>query len=54
MATGAPITDIDGGKLKLQPESICVHGDTPGAVQIAQRVRQSLWDAGVVLTPFAA
>jgi UPF0271 protein len=54
MATGAPITDIDGGKLKLQPESICVHGDTPGAVQIAQRVRQSLWDAGVELTPFAA
>ncbi|HET6294600.1 MAG TPA: 5-oxoprolinase subunit PxpA [Kribbella sp.] len=54
MATGAPIADIEGGELKLQPGSICVHGDTPGAVQIAQQVRQSLWDAGVELTPFAA
>jgi UPF0271 protein len=54
MATGAPIEDIEGGELKLQPGSICVHGDTPGAVQIAQQVRQSLWDAGVELTPFAA
>jgi UPF0271 protein len=54
MATGAPIADVEGGELKLQPGSICVHGDTPGAVQIAQQVRQSLWDAGVELTPFAA
>jgi UPF0271 protein len=54
MATGAPIKDVQGGELKLHPGSICVHGDTPGAVQIAQRVRKSLTDAGVELTPFAA
>ncbi|WP_432942875.1 LamB/YcsF family protein [Kribbella sp. CA-253562] len=54
MATGAPIKDVEGGELKLRPGSICVHGDTPGAVQIAQRVRKSLTDAGVELTPFAA
>jgi UPF0271 protein len=54
MATGAPIKDVEGGELKLHPGSICVHGDTPGAVQIAQRVRKSLTDAGVALTPFAA
>ncbi len=54
MATGAPIKDVKGGELKLQPGSICLHGDTPGAVQIAQRVRKALADAGVELTPFAA
>ena len=54
MATGAPITDSEGGELKLQPGSICVHGDTPGAVQIAQLVRRALEDAGVELTAFAA
>jgi UPF0271 protein len=54
MATGEPIRDIEGGKLKLQPGSICVHGDTPGAVQIAQSVRQHLTEAGVALTPFVA
>jgi UPF0271 protein len=54
MATGKPILDSNGGELKLQPDSICVHGDTPGAVTIAQAVRRRLTDAGVTLTPFAA
>ena len=53
MATGEPVTDVDGGTLHLAPESICVHGDTPGAVEIAQRVRAELERAGVALTPFA-
>jgi len=53
MATGHAITDSEGGELKLQPTSICVHGDTPGAVEIARLVRQELTDAGVTLTPFA-
>ena len=54
MARDRVVNGIDGSLVALEVETICVHGDTPGAVQIAQRVRQSLWDAGVVLTPFAA
>jgi UPF0271 protein len=53
MATGREITDVDGGPLLLAPRSICVHGDTPGAVGIARRVRSALTDAGVDLAPFA-
>ena len=53
MATGGEITDVDGGPLRLAPESICVHGDTPGAVEIARRVRDALTGAGVDLAPFA-
>lgn len=53
MARGEPVTDIDGGPLTLTPGSICVHGDTAGAVAIARRVRTALTDAGVQLTPFA-
>ncbi len=53
MATGEPIADVEGGSLPLAPESICVHGDTPGAVDIARRVRAALTDAGVGLAPFA-
>ena len=53
MATGEPVTDVDGGTLHLAPESICVHGDTPGAVEIAHQVRAELERAGVALTPFA-
>ncbi|NEK58634.1 LamB/YcsF family protein [Geodermatophilus sabuli] len=54
MATGEPVTDVDGGPLQLDPDSICVHGDTPGAVAIAARVRDALTGAGVELAPFAA
>jgi len=54
MATGEPIADVEGGSLHLAPRSICVHGDTPGAVDIARRVRSALSGAGVDLTPFAA
>jgi UPF0271 protein len=53
MATGEPVTDVEGNRLRLSPDSICVHGDTPGAVAIAQRVRDALTEAGVELAPFA-
>ncbi|GIH13296.1 LamB/YcsF family protein [Rugosimonospora africana] len=33
-------------------ESLCVHGDTPGAVALARAVRAALTDAGVPLEPF--
>ena len=53
MASGDPVTDVEGGQLRLQPGSICVHGDTAGAVDIARRVRAALTDADVTLAPFA-
>lgn len=53
MATGEPITDAEGKPLTLQPDSICVHGDTAGAVEIARRVREALTDAGIAVEPFA-
>ncbi len=52
MATGAAVSDVDGGELLLAPQSICVHGDTAGAVDIARRVREALEAADVSVTPF--
>ena len=54
IAKGDPITDADGGPLTLAADSICVHGDTPGAVDIARKVKDALAAAGVSLAPFAA
>ncbi len=54
MATGGTVTDVDGGSLELRPESICVHGDTAGAVEIARQARAALTEAGVTLASFAA
>jgi 5-oxoprolinase (ATP-hydrolysing) subunit A len=53
LATGEEITDVDGRALLLTPASVCVHGDTPGAADLARRARAALVDAGVTLSPFA-
>lgn len=47
------IRTVDGQDIALDAQSICVHGDSPGAVLMARRIRD-LFDAeGVALSPFA-
>ncbi|HKS43601.1 MAG TPA: 5-oxoprolinase subunit PxpA [Amycolatopsis sp.] len=53
MATEGTVTAVDGSAVKVEPHSLCVHGDTPGAVEIARRVREGLIQAGVEITPFS-
>jgi UPF0271 protein len=53
LARGEPIEDVEGQPLRLSPQSVCVHGDTPGAADLARRVRAALVEAGVALSPFA-
>ncbi|SMQ72526.1 UPF0271 protein [Plantibacter sp. VKM Ac-1784] len=43
------ITSVDGPDFELDAVSLCVHGDTPGAVSLATAVRAALLDAGVEL-----
>jgi UPF0271 protein len=40
------VTTIEGAKLRMQHESILVHGDTPGAVQVARMVRETVIRTG--------
>ncbi len=47
------IGSVSGRRVRLQVDSICVHGDSPGAVAMARRVRERLQGAGVALRPFA-
>lgn len=51
MLQGAPIETIDGEEITLPGDTICVHGDTPAAVEIAQSLRNSLISAGFVISP---
>ena len=44
---------VDGTVVPMRVDSLCVHGDTPGAVSLARRVREALVAAGVPLAPFA-
>ncbi len=48
------VTAIDGGGVAVEPRSLCVHGDTPGAVYLAAEIRRTLVDAGATLAPFTA
>lgn len=53
MATDGVVTAVDGTEVTVAAESVCVHGDSPGAVAMATAVRDGLRDAGVDLRPFA-
>ena len=44
----------DGTLLHLGARTLCLHGDTPGALDHARRVRAALEAAGIALAPFAA
>jgi UPF0271 protein len=53
LVTDGVVTAIDGSDVTVRAESACVHGDSPGAVDMARAVRSCLEKAGVVLEPFA-
>jgi UPF0271 protein len=41
----------EGTKVKVKPETLCVHGDTPTAVVILQKIREELKKASIVIKP---
>ena len=53
MATEGRVETVDGGQVAVQVRSLCVHGDTPGAVELAKAVRAALDEAGLPLEAFA-
>jgi UPF0271 protein len=53
MVTAGRIEAVDGTRVPVVCDSVCVHGDTPGAVAMAVQVRAALSAAGVELRPFA-
>jgi UPF0271 protein len=54
MAADGEVVAVDGTRVPVQIESVCVHGDTPGAVEVARAVRAALEAAGLTPTAFAA
>ncbi len=52
LARAAPIEAVDGGEIEVEADSICLHGDSPGAVAVARQVRERLSGAGVTVAPF--
>ncbi len=53
MAVDGTVVALDGTVLRVELDSLCVHGDTPDAVAMAAAVRDRLTAAGVGLRAFA-
>jgi UPF0271 protein len=52
LVTSRTVTAVDGSEVPVEARSVCVHGDSPGAVAMAVAVRDALRDADVELAPF--
>ena len=51
MVTEKRIAAKDGSEIEVIADTICVHGDNPAAVRLAQQIRESLVASGVEITP---
>ncbi|MGH3879976.1 MAG: 5-oxoprolinase subunit PxpA [Actinophytocola sp.] len=52
LATDGEVEATDGTVLAMRARSVCVHGDTPGAVELARAARAALVGAGVSVRSF--
>lgn len=52
MATAGEVEARDGSVIAAPVESLCLHGDTPGAVALGAQIRDALQAAAVRLAPF--
>lgn len=53
LARTGRVTSLDGHPVEVRPRSLCIHGDTPGAVELVRRARAALVADGVTIAPFA-
>ncbi|MGE5140633.1 MAG: LamB/YcsF family protein [Rudaea sp.] len=51
LARDRRVTAFDGSVIALEVDTICLHGDTPNAVEYARAVRQALTGAGIKVQP---
>jgi UPF0271 protein len=49
MATERTASTVEGNTIRLEAETLCVHGDTPGAARLARAIRLALERAGVTV-----
>ncbi|UHS59263.1 LamB/YcsF family protein [Agrobacterium vaccinii] len=54
LAREGTLEAIDGSIIKIEAQSICVHGDSPGAVAIAQQIRKRFEAEGIDINSFAS
>lgn len=53
MLEDGAITGLSGRRIATRIDTVCVHGDTPGAVEMGHRLRAALAARGIALRPMA-
>jgi 5-oxoprolinase (ATP-hydrolysing) subunit A len=54
LVTEGVVETVGKGTVRIEAESICVHGDSPSAVAMARHIRETFESAGVTLRAFTA
>lgn len=52
MVQDGAVTAASGKTIAMQMDTVCIHGDTPGAVEIGRKVRGGLEAAGIAVSAF--
>ncbi|MFJ9249517.1 LamB/YcsF family protein [Streptomyces sp. NPDC101776] len=52
LARSGTVEALSGARIEVRARSLCLHGDTPGAVELARRVRARLVESGVRVEAF--
>ncbi|HUQ19596.1 MAG TPA: 5-oxoprolinase subunit PxpA [Gemmatimonadaceae bacterium] len=53
MASEGAVYAVDGSRLPVKADSICIHGDNPQALELVRETRLALEAAGFTISPFA-
>ncbi|HEY83323.1 MAG TPA: LamB/YcsF family protein [Dehalococcoidia bacterium] len=53
MVTEGRAIAINGKEIPIRADTICLHGDTPGAVELARKLRERMTAAGVEVVPMS-
>jgi UPF0271 protein len=51
MVRDGEVVSINGKRIKLQADTLCVHGDEPTGVAVGGAIRRALEDAGIAVVP---
>jgi UPF0271 protein len=54
LVTESTVVAADGSPVEVLAQSVCVHGDSPGAVEMARAIRRRLDETDVTVAPFVA
>jgi UPF0271 protein len=54
MVKDGKVVSVDGIPISIEAQTMCVHGDTPGAVELVRHIRETLEAGGVKVKPMGS